>query len=416
MPAPANGNRNSIGPALRIRLSMETHASRLRTPPPQVTSCLFSEHSGILRPIATPGRARRLKAGDILNSPVAGQGSLGHRCGLGPTSTGEQLYSLPVSSTVQAASGSLHACPSEVRPPYGTSAQIIPLADSNLCNEPGTVADLDGIAVLDQDDLQSQPNPESGPSPRLSPMNDSNIQLGCPKIPSMSELYHLQRAVSHNVPKNYTNCEGVSGTIRPSPLADLVVEGQKAICKVHGERDVCLIDLGCGPGHVLWCAVLSGLFKGVIGVDLPSNKDFINNAITAFLAQARNHPQLKEYVKLFQEVQFEWFICNETNAGQLTDVLTVGMRECSMVYWFCTGWSAEDILQTAEVISQIPSVLGVVCLPRDMGKGACDLLDALNSSPENKLFSLHSKSSGVPMSGKGSHTAYTFVRDAQFEF
>ena len=69
LPAPAKGNRNYIGPALRIRLSMETHASRLRTPPPQVTSCLLSEHSGILRPIATPGRARRLKAGDILNSP-----------------------------------------------------------------------------------------------------------------------------------------------------------------------------------------------------------------------------------------------------------------------------------------------------------------------------------------------------------
>ena len=285
---------------------------------------------------------------------------------------------------------------------------------------PSEVADLNDPTVLDEGDFQLQAPSDSGPSQLpdsiLSQANDNNIQLGRPKTPSMSEFYRLQRAVSNNVPKNYTNHEGVSGTIRPGPLADLVVEGQKAICNEHGESDVCLIDLGCGPGHVLWCAVLSGLFKCVIGVDRPANKQLIDNAITAFFAQASNHPDLKKYVNQFQEVQFEWFVCNKTNSLQLTNVLTVGVRKSSMVYWFCTGWPAGEILETAEVISRIPSVLGVVCLPRDMGKGACDLLDALNSSPVDKQFSLHSKVTCNPMSGSGSHTAYTLVRNAQFEF
>jgi hypothetical protein len=158
------------------------------------------------------------------------------------------------------------------------------------------------------------------------------------------------------VPKYYTNVKGISGTIRPSPLADLLVRGKCAICEAHGTREVVLIDLGCGPGHAVWCAALSGLFKCIIGVDFPENKENIEKARIEFLAKASTHPLLGRYVKQFQNVQFDWFACNQANADPLMDVLVVDKHKSSMVYWFCTGWGASDIIETAQIISRVPSV------------------------------------------------------------
>jgi len=278
----------------------------------------------------------------------------------------------------------------------------------------------------DKDEDVDDPADPAAPSLEINGLQNDNHDVELllalqninkiPSIPKFQDLCSLQRAVSRLVPKYYTNEAGISGNIQPSPLADLIVRGHRAICEVHGKREVVLIDLGCGPGHALWCAVLSGLFACIIGVDLPENKENIDHAKTAFLAAARRHDLLKQYVKQFQDVQFEWFVCNQENEGPLEDVLTVDKRKSSMIYWFCTGWNAAEIIDTAQVISRISSVDGVVCLPRDMGVDACDLLDALNSSPENKMFLVHSKESGVLMSGKGSHTAYTYVRSASFEF
>ena len=322
--------------------------------------------------------------------------------------------------------------PSSAEPPFTTTASTLgkdQLTERNGQRESDSEVVKDSLEDPQQSneglhdrqaasDYESHSVDGSPPSPER---NDCDVELlpglqNMNQIPSLEELCSLQRAVNLLVPKYYTNVKGISGTIRPSPLADLLVRGKDAICEVHGTREVVLIDLGCGPGHAVWCAALSGLFKCIIGVDFPENERNIENARTEFLAKANTHPLLGRYVKQFQKVQFDWLACNKANAEPLADVLLVDKAKSSMVYWFCTGWGAPDIIETAQIISQVPSVDGVVCLPRDMGIGACELLEALNSTPENKMFFMHSKESNVCMSGHGSHTAYIFVRDAKFEY
>ena len=85
----------------------------------------------------------------------------------------------------------------------------------------------------------------------------------------------------------------------------------------HGRSDVELVDLGFGFCHVLWGALLSGLFKGITGVELPSNKEVIENFIKQFHSKAKaKYPDIAEYSSQFDEVQLKWINCRESN-GEL---------------------------------------------------------------------------------------------------
>ena len=69
-----------------------------------------------------------------------------------------------------------------------------------------------------------------------------------------------------------------------------------------------------------------------------------------------------------------------------------------------------------EWISRSQKVLGVVCVPRDQGWNAERLLRSLNSIPGQKRFYMQDKKERVPYSGNGSHTAFVFLRNDDFEY
>jgi len=237
-----------------------------------------------------------------------------------------------------------------------------------------------------------------------------------PSVLRFDRLCHLQNTVNDLLFNSPSNVEGFPGNLQPTPLARFLVDGHTLMIREHGSRAADLIDLGCGPGHPLWCAVLSGLFKVVQGVDLPKNQKNLQNAVQQFVKKAGSHQNLAQYVSQFQNVQFHWIDCGNDRNGCLDALLRGSAPHSVMIYWFCTGWDFASIEETAKIISQSPFVHCVACLPRDKGRNGCDILEALNSAPGQKRFFLSKKRSGIAMSGKGSFTGYFFVRSAVFEY
>ena len=236
--------------------------------------------------------------------------------------------------------------------------------------------------------------------------------------PRIEDLCALARIIFTSVPSFYTNTHGISGTIQPGQLMKLLIRGFRALKQAHlNVTDFDFIDIGCSCGHVLWAAVVSKLFKTVYGVDHPENKQAILQAKQYFQNMAGSNPSLATYKEQFGNVQFRWCDCGQLNSKDLGSLLggTAGLP--AMLYWFCTGWSAQDVHNCARMISQSPRVLGVVCLPRGQGVDAEHLLCLMNSSKNQKRFYIHTKTDQVCMSGGcSSHTAYTFVRRSDFEY
>lgn len=254
------------------------------------------------------------------------------------------------------------------------------------------------------------------------PLNDKQaasalVQMSRdPGVLSLDQLCRLQNTVNDLLLNSPSNVEGFPGNLQPTPLARFLVDGHTFMIREHGSRAADFIDLGCGPGHPLWCAVLSGLFKVVKGVDLPKNQKNLQNAVQQFLHKAGSHQKLAQFVSQFQTVQFHWIHCGDDRNGCLDALLRGSAPHSVMIYWFCTGWDFASIVETAKSISQSPFVHCVACLPRDKGRNGCDILEALNSAPGQKRFFLSNKRSGISMSGKGSFTGYFFVRSAVFEY
>ena len=153
-------------------------------------------------------------------------------------------------------------------------------------------------------------------------------------------------------------------------------------------------------------------------MDLPLNKEGISLASEQFRVKANSCASLATYKEQFGNVQFRWCDCGQLDSSKDLEALlerTAGLPV--MLYWFCTGWSEQDVLKCARMISQSPSVLGAVCLPRSQGVDAERLLRTMNSSENQKRFYMHTKTDQLLMSGgHSSHTAYTFVRRSDFEY
>jgi len=184
-------------------------------------------------------------------------------------------------------------------------------------------------------------------------LEDANLLLSLRnEQPRIEDLCALARIIFKCVPGFFMNTHGISGTIQPGQLMKLLVRGFRALKQAHlNVTDCDFIDIGCSCGHVLWAAVVSKLFKTVYGVDHPENKQAILQAKQYFQNMAGSNPSLATYKEQFGNVQFRWCDCGQLNSKDLGSLLggTAGLP--AMLYWFCTGWSAQDVHNCARMIS-----------------------------------------------------------------
>jgi hypothetical protein len=186
------------------------------------------------------------------------------------------------------------------------------------------------------------------------------------------------------------NIEGVSGTMTPRAKVQILSEIDQAGMKSkreQGEMEYDFVDLGCSSGHTLACAVISGFFKAIHGVDLPINSETCSNHFEIFMIRVRNHKLLSKHIDQLQKIQMHWADASDRSKNNITQLLGLDSINPLAVYWFNVGWNTEDISNAASILSNSPQVFCIAAVMLANESGVVDLLQILNQNQrEDKTF------------------------------
>ena len=231
---------------------------------------------------------------------------------------------------------------------------------------------------------------------------------------AIQRLQSLQRIVGKCFPNTVSNgCgNGHTGTLKPKSAATVLVHMIKALPPSDREK-AGLVDLGCSAGHFLVLGALSESFVDIIGIDLPVNKDSIENNFEQFRIRAGKHKKLGQYLETIQKIQFRFDDLANEGAPSLNNVLA-GSGSCA-IFWFSAGFSERDLEKIGARIARSSNVKVVGVVPRHQAQNAERILADLNSCQGKPEFRIVQKFK-VDMSGNGSFTAYIMARDNNIQF